>query len=49
MARIQINANRVANADKKEKAKNKWRKKKTIYANMSGRIMLKDLKGKSYM
>lgn len=49
MARVRVSANRVKNADKKAKERNKWRKKGNVFANMSGRIGIKDLEGKSYM
>ena len=47
--RVRVSGNRVANENKKAKKNNKFRNKKKIYANMSGRIQLKDMKGRSYM
>ena len=47
--RVRVGGNRVAKEKEKNKKLAKWRKKGIVFANLNGRIQLKDLKGKSYM
>ena len=47
--RIRVGGNRIAKEQKKAREANKWRRKATTFTNTNGRILLKDLDGKSYM
>ena len=47
--RVRVGGNRVAKEKKKNQKLAKWRQKGFVFANLNGRIQLKDLKGMSYM
>ena len=47
--RVRVGGNKVAKERVKNKKLAKWRERGFIFANLNGRIQLKDLKGGSYM
>ena len=47
--RIRVGGQRIASAYKNANKKERWRKKGSNFLSANGRIMLKDLDGKSYM
>ena len=47
--RVRVGGSRIAKEKKKHSKLAKWRQKGFVFANLNGRIQLKDLKGKSYM
>ena len=47
--RVRVGGTRVAEQQLKARKKGKWRQQGYVFVSVNGRIMLKDLQGKSYM